>query len=64
LPETIRLNHPLEAVKRMLSILEAVEFKWTVQDVLATPEEWIDDILTAKGYGETYKRIREDGEGE
>ena len=48
----------------MLSILEAVEFKWTVQDVLATPEEWIDDILTAKGYGETYKRIREDGEGE
>jgi len=55
----IHLFHPLEAVKRMLSILEAVEFKWTVQDVLAAPEEWIDDILTAKGYGERYKRIRE-----
>jgi hypothetical protein len=64
LPETIRLNHPLESVKRVLSVLEAVEFKWTIQQVLDTPEDWLDDILTAKGYGEKYKRIREQEEGE
>ena len=64
MPEYIRLNHPLEAVKRVLSVLEAVEFKWTVRQVLETDETWLDDILTAKGYGEQWKRIREEEQGE
>jgi hypothetical protein len=63
LPEILRLNHPLEAVQRVLSVLEAVEFKWTIQQVLDSPEDWLDDILTMKGAGERYKRIRGEADG-
>jgi hypothetical protein len=55
----MRLNHSVEAVTRVLSVLEAVEFKWTVSQVLDTDEAWLDDILTMKGTGEKWKRIRE-----
>lgn len=62
----IKLNHPMEAVKRVVSVLEAVEYRWTIADVLAQDEAWLDDILTMRGTGEKYKRIRaaEQGEGE
>lgn len=43
----------------MLSILEAVGFKWTVQQVLETDEAWLDDILTVKGIGEQKKRMKD-----
>ena len=63
MPEILRLNHPLEAVRRVLSVLEAVEFKWTIQQVLDSPEDWLDDILTMKGAGERYKRSRGESDG-
>ena len=50
-PETILLNHPVEAVTRVLEVLEAVEFKWTVKQVLETEDSWIDDILQMKSIG-------------
>jgi hypothetical protein len=39
--------------------LEAVEFRWTIRQVLETDEAWLDDVLTLKGIGEKWKRIRE-----
>jgi hypothetical protein len=65
LPETVRLVHSVEEVKRVLSVLEAVEFRWTIQQVLDTPESWLDDVLTMKATGEKWKQIRalEQGEG-
>ena len=35
----------------MLSILEAVEFQWTVSEVLEQDEMWIKDILELKSIG-------------
>jgi hypothetical protein len=51
-------------VKRVLSVLEAVEFRWSIPQVLETPEAWLDDILTMKGTGEKWKRIRSVEQGE
>jgi hypothetical protein len=50
-------------VRRVLSVLEAIEFKWTIQQVLDTPEDWLDDILTMKSTGELYKYIRSLSDG-
>ena len=36
----------------MLAILEAVEFRWTINEVLAQPESWSDDIFAMKSMGE------------
>ena len=36
----------------MLSILEVVEFKWTISQVLEQDETWMDDILELKSIGE------------
>jgi len=41
----------LEEVKYVLSILEAVEFKWTVSEVLEQDETWTKDILEMKSIG-------------
>jgi len=55
-PETIDLVHPVEAITRVLSILEAVSFAWTVNQVLEQDESWLDDILLMKAIGEQKKR--------
>ena len=46
----------MDAVTRVLAVLEAVGFQWTLQQVLDQPESWLDDILTLKGIGEQKKR--------
>ena len=43
-------------------MLEAVEFHWTIEQILAADEAWTDDILTMKAIGERWKRIREETE--
>ena len=64
MPEIIKLNHSPEAVKRVLSVLEAVEYRWTISDVLAQDEAWLDDLMLMRGVGEKYKRIRAAEQGE
>jgi len=39
----------------MIEILEVVDYKWTIKEVLEQPDDWVDDILTFKGVGETFK---------
>lgn len=60
LPKSLRLNHDLEAVKKVLSILEASDWNWTIQDILEQDEAWTEDILLMKSVGEDWKSIRED----
>jgi len=46
------LQNELDEVTRVLSILEATEFRWTINDVFAQPETWADDIFSMKAAGE------------
>ena len=59
LPKVLHLTYPLEVVKRILSILEASDWNWTIQDVLDQPEALTDDVLLLKSVGEDWKNIRE-----
>lgn len=51
-------------MKRVLAVLEAVEYKWTIQQVLDSEETWLDDILIMKATGEQWKRIRSEEQDE
>jgi hypothetical protein len=56
------LNHPVEAVTRVLAILETFDFKISIKQILEEEEAWMDDILTLKSVGEDWKRIRQEQE--
>jgi len=48
-------------VKRVLTILEAVEFKWTINQVLEQDEKWAHDIFLLKGIGDSiYSKERDE----
>ena len=55
-PESILLNHDAELVKRLLVILEAVEWRWTLSDILAQPEGLLADVISLKALGEQIAR--------
>ena len=63
-PGEVPLEHSVEEVTRILSVLEAVEFKWTIQQVLEQDEAWLDDILTMKAIGSIIHRKKLDGNEE
>ena len=60
LPHPLRLNHPVEAVERVLSILESWEWKISIEQALDMDESWVDDVLEMKSVGEDWKRIRQE----
>ena len=62
MPNPLRLHHPVEAVRKVLAVLEAVDFKWTIEEVLDQDEAWVDDILALKSTGEDWQRIRQEQE--
>jgi len=45
------LYHEFDYVKRVLSILETVEFRWTIAEVLEQDEKWAHDIFELKSVG-------------
>lgn len=44
-----------EQVKRVLTVLEIVEWKWTVKEILEQPADLLDYIITAKSAGENIR---------
>lgn len=54
-PKYLKLNHPLDDVTRILSILEAVDWRWSIAEILDQDEAWLDDILAMKTVGEKIK---------
>jgi len=54
----------LERAKAVYWILEAVDWKWTVEEVLDQPEELLRDVLQIKGLMAKMERQQEKkGEG-
>jgi hypothetical protein len=49
-------------VTRVLSALEAVQYRWTIKQVLETDEAWLDDIITMRTTGEEWRSVREQDE--
>lgn len=59
LPEDFQMGvpvHLIEQAKRVLSILEAVEWKWTPIQILEQPAELLDAVLSLKTNGEKVRR--------
>jgi len=57
LPDTIALWGDEEEAKHVLSVLEAVEWKWTPSEVLAQPEALLHDVLVIGGLSSKIRRI-------
>lgn len=53
-PEILHLNDPDLSV-RVLEVLEAVEWRWTVLDVLAQPDDILSDVLYLRYLGLSWK---------
>lgn len=55
----------LEVAKHLLMILEMVEWRWTINDILDQPEQELDAVMAMKSIGEKMRiqlrnRERED----
>ena len=53
----------LDKAKQILMVLEFTEFRWTILDVLAQPEQELDAIMYLKSIGEKMRqhaRIQQD----
>ena len=42
----------LERSKQILMVLELTEFRWTILDILAQPEQELDAVMHLKAVGE------------
>lgn len=62
LPDTIALWGDEEEAKHVLSVLEAVEWKWTPSEVLAQPEALLHDVLVIGGLSSKIRQIEREQE--
>lgn len=46
-PDQVKLDNE-ELAKKIFMILEAVEYRWTITDVLAQPEDMLNQVLLLK----------------
>jgi hypothetical protein len=53
----LTINEP-DISPHVLAVLEAVEFRWTILDVLEQPQAILDDVLMLKSVGQKLARMR------
>lgn len=59
LPEAVFL-HDEAAARRIFTYLEAVDWKWTIVDVLEQPLGLLEDVLTLKALQQRVERALKD----
>jgi len=47
----VNFHHPVEQVARVIQLLDLSNWNWTVQDILSMPDDWADDLITARYCG-------------
>lgn len=62
LPDTVALWGDEETARYVVSVLEAVEWKWTPDQVLAQDEALLHDVLVIGGLSGKIKQIERDQE--
>jgi len=63
LPETITYSGDPDLAFNVWSILEAVEWRWTINDVLAQPESILNDVMMLAALNAKMKKIERDANG-
>jgi len=54
----------LERAKQILMVLEMTEFRWTILDVLAQPEQELDAVMNLKATGEKIRIQARNNQGD
>lgn len=53
--------HDLELAMRVWSVLRAVNWRWTIADVLAQPEALLDDVMALEFAHGRLEKLKDNG---
>lgn len=62
MPDGIEYQGDAETAYTVFSILEAVEYRWTINDVLEQPEALLNDVMMIGALHRRMKRIEDKSE--